>query len=209
MLQHAAVLLSARLDHIESASRSTVTAFTTALTTMPRAAPRVGTCPCDWFGAEAKAHRDFALFGSEEVGGTGSNYFRDHPPVPLSDLAANLEFEMIGRADSAVKPDTLWLTGWERSNLGPTLAAHGAHLVGDPHPEQDFFALRQFVLAQKGVVAQTISSYGLHKDYHQPSDDIAHIDFHHMNDAIGSLLEPIEWLVNSDFKPEWKEGGRP
>jgi hypothetical protein len=30
-----------------------------------------------------------------------------------------------------------------------------------------------------------------------------------MNDAIGSLLEPIEWLVNSDFKPEWKQGGRP
>jgi len=62
---------------------------------------------------------------------------------------------------------------------------------------------------KKGVVAQTISSYGLHKDYHQPSDDIAHIDFQHMDDAIGSLLEPVEWLVNSDFKPRWNKGGQP
>jgi hypothetical protein len=46
----------------------------------------------------------------------------------------------------------------------------------------------------------------MHKDYHQPSDDIAHIDFQHMDDAIGSLLEPIQWLVNSDFKPEWNKG---
>jgi hypothetical protein len=32
-----------------------------------------------------------------------------------------------------------WLTGWNRTNLGPALAAHGAHLVADPHPAEDFF----------------------------------------------------------------------
>ena len=77
----------------------------------------------------------FALFGSEELGGLGSQYFREHPPVPLIEIAANLEFEMIGRPDATVKPDQLWLTGWERSNLGPTLAMHGAKLVEDPHPK--------------------------------------------------------------------------
>src|SRR5438874_13053153 len=49
----------------------------------------------------------------------GSMYFREHPPIPLRDLAADLEFEMIGRPDSAVRPGALWLTGWDRSNLGP------------------------------------------------------------------------------------------
>jgi hypothetical protein len=66
-----------------------------------------------------------------------------------------------------------------------------------------------YVLAKKGVVAQTASSYGLHADYHQPSDDIAHIDFKHMSAAIGSLIGPVEWLVNSDFRPQWKAGGEP
>lgn len=152
----------------------------------------------------------FALFGSEETGAIGSTYFRNHPPVPLKEIAANLEFEMIGRPDPAVKDNTLWLTGWERSNLGPELAAHGAHLVADPHPGENFFARSDnFVLAKKGVVAQTISSYGLHKDYHHPSDDLAHLDFKHMIAAIGSLLMPVEWLVNSDFQPKWNAGGRP
>jgi len=152
----------------------------------------------------------FALFGSEELGGLGSNHFREHSPLPLKDISANLEFEMIGRPDPALKDDTLWLTGWERSNLGPALAAHGAKLVADPHPAENFFARSDnFVLAKDGVVAQTISSYGLHKDYHQPSDDLAHLDFQHMNAAIGSLLEPVEWLANSNFQPKWNTGGQP
>lgn len=152
----------------------------------------------------------FALFGSEEMGGLGANYFREHPPLPLKDISASIEVEMIGRPDLAVKDDTLWLTGWERSNLGPTLAAHGAHLVADPHPSENFFTRSDnFVLAQAGVVAQTISSYGLHKDYHQPSDDLAHLDFKHMDAAIASLLAPVEWLVNSDFQPKWNAGGQP
>jgi hypothetical protein len=117
---------------------------------------------------------------------------------------------MIGRADPAVPADTFWLTGWERSTLGPALAAHGAKLVGDPHPAEQFFTRSDnYVLAQKGVVAQTISSYGLHKDYHQPSDDLSHLDFKHMDEAIASLLRPVRWLVNSNFKPEWKPGRQP
>ena len=64
----------------------------------------------------------FALFGSEELGGFGARAFLANPPVPLHNIVANLEFEMIGRPDPAVPGDTLWLTGYERSNLGPELA---------------------------------------------------------------------------------------
>src|SRR6185312_7554599 len=60
----------------------------------------------------------FAFFGSEETGGQGDQYFLAHSPVPLSSIVANLEFEMIGRADPAVKSDQLWLTGFDRSTLG-------------------------------------------------------------------------------------------
>lgn len=152
----------------------------------------------------------FVFFGSEETGGQGDEYFLAHSPVPLKSIVANLEFEMIGRPDPAVKPDQLWLTGYERSNLGPELARHGARLVADPHPEQHFFQRSDnFALAQQGVIAHTVSSFGLHKDYHRPSDDLAHIDFHHMAQAIASMVKPVKWLVNSDFKPAWVEGKKP
>jgi hypothetical protein len=49
----------------------------------------------------------------------------------------------------------------------------------------------------------------LHKDYHQPSDDLAHIDFNHMEQAIKSMIEPVKWLANTHFKPEWVDGKKP
>ena len=210
-LRHSAVLLSAHLDHLGIGppvngdniynGADDDASGTTAVLELARVLGK---------GRRPRRTVIFALFGSEETGGFGSTYFREHPPVPLNEIAANLEFEMIGRPDPLVRADTLWLTGWERSNLGPALAAHGAHLVGDPHPEQNFFARSDnYILAKKGVVAQTVSSYGLHKDYHQPSDDLEHLDFKHMDAAIGSLLPPVEWLVNSRFTPRWNTGGKP
>ena len=44
------------------------------------------------------------------------------PPVPLDKMVAMVQFEMIGRPDGKVPAKTLWLTGYERSDLGPTLA---------------------------------------------------------------------------------------
>lgn len=152
----------------------------------------------------------FATFGSEEAGGFGDRWFMSHPPVPLQNIVANLEFEMIGRSDPKVKRDQLWLSGWERTNLGPELAKHGARLVADPHPEQNFFQRSDnYPLAKRGVVAQTVSSFGLGDYYHQPSDDLAHVDFEHMKQAISSMLEPVKWLANTDWKPAWKEGMKP
>lgn len=152
----------------------------------------------------------FTLFGSEEKGGWGAQWFLDHPPVPLDHLVANLEFEMIGRSDPAIAPGTLWLTGYERTNLGPTLAKQGARIVADPHPDQQFFMRSDnYALAKRGVVAHTVSSYGLHKQYHQPDDDVAHIDFKHMTRSISSMVAPVRWLANTVFVPKWNEGKKP
>jgi len=152
----------------------------------------------------------FALFGSEELGGYGNRYFLDHPPVPLDRIVANLEFEMIGRPDPALPHDGLWLTGFERSDLGPELARHGADLVADPHPEQHFFQRSDnYSLARRGIVAQTVSSFGLHADYHEPSDELSRIDFPHMTRAIASMVKPIEWLAQTTWKPHWVGNGKP
>jgi Zn-dependent M28 family amino/carboxypeptidase len=152
----------------------------------------------------------FVCFGSEETGGQGNQYFLQHPPLPLASIVANLEFEMIGHSDPAIRSTQLWLTGWERSNLGPILAKHGAPLVADPHPAQHFFRRSDnYDLARQGIVAQTVSSYGLGDFYHQPSDDLAHIDFDHLTHAIESMIAPVEWLANTDWKPAWNPGGQP
>ncbi len=162
--------------------------------------------------AGPRPHRTvlFAFFGSEERGGLGSTYFREFPPVPLAHIVAALEFEMLGRPDSAIPKHKLWLSGYERSDLGSELAAHGAPLVADPHSGEHFFERSDnYPLALKGVVAHTVSSFGLHRDYHQPGDTLAHIDFPHLTEAIEEMIAPAEWLANSDFKPHWLNGEKP
>jgi len=151
----------------------------------------------------------FALFGCEEQGGHGAKAFLARPPLPLSDIAANLEFEMIGLPDPK-HPKTLMLTGWERSNLGPTLKAQGADIGPDPYPEQNFFQRSDnYQLALKGVVAQTVSAWPVPPTYHQPGDTVESLDLPFMAEAIQSLIGPIQWLANSDFRPEWNAGMKP
>jgi Zn-dependent M28 family amino/carboxypeptidase len=152
----------------------------------------------------------FVCFGSEERGGFGARYFIDHAPVPLTKIVADLTFEMLGRPDAKVAAGTLWLTGFERSTLGPELARQGAALVADPHPEQHFFRRSDnYPLALRGVIAHTISSFGLHTDYHRPTDEVSGIDFPFMTRSLNSLVKPIQWLANSTFRPAWLPGQAP
>ena len=206
------VLLSAHLDHLgigpPNATGDTIyngadddASGTTAVLALADALAH---------GPRSRRTVVFALFGSEELGGLGNAGFLAHPPVPLSSIVANLEFEMIGRPDPAIPSDALWLTGWDRSDLGPELAKHGARLLPDPHPAQNFFRRSDnYALARQGIVAQTVSSYGLHKDYHQPSDELATIDFDHLTSAIASMELPIRWLANTDWRPQWNPSGKP
>jgi len=95
-------------------------------------------------------------------------------------------------------------------NLGAQLAKQGARLVQDPHPDQNFFGRSDnYALATQGIIAHTVSSYNLHKEYHTAADDVAHIDFAHMTMAIQSMYAPVMWLSNSTFKPTWYPNCQP
>ena len=214
------ILLTAHLDHLGNRTApGTVAAGTTAATdTIYNGADDDASgsvAVLELAEALARGPRPkrtiiFTWFGSEEAGGYGARYFIDRPPVPLDRIVANLEFEMIARPDPKVPPHTLWLTGYERSNLGPELARQGAKIVQDPHPDQNFFSRSDNIqLARRGVIAQTVSSFGLHAEYHQPSDEVRFVDFAHMTESIRSMLEPVRWLANSSFKPAWLPGKKP
>lgn len=152
----------------------------------------------------------FVAYGSEEAGGFGARWFAEHPPVPLSDIVANLEIEMIGQQDPKLPAGTMMMTGYERSTFGETLKAHGALVTTDPYPEQNFFQRSDnYALALKGVVAHTVSGWATVPTYHTPEDTIERLDLPFMARAIQSLVAPLASLADSKAKPEWKPGGRP
>ena len=82
----------------------------------------------------------FLLATGEEAGLLGTWHYLDHPPIPLSQTVLNLNFEMIGRPDElAGGAGKLWLTGFERTTLGPAFRERGIDIVPDPRPGQRFF----------------------------------------------------------------------
>lgn len=152
----------------------------------------------------------FVAYGSEEAGLLGSHYFVDNPPVPLDRIRANLEIEMIADQDPQLPAGVMMMTGFERSNFGPELQARGALVGPDPYPEQNFFERSDnFALAQRGIVAHTVSGWATIPTYHTPEDTIANINFDFMTQAIQSLVAPLSAVAEGDFAPEWAEGGRP
>jgi hypothetical protein len=152
----------------------------------------------------------FAVTTGEEVGLLGINWYIAHPPLPLADMVANLVIELIARPDSlAGGTGKAWLTGFERSTMGDSLAAKGIPVVADPRPSQEFFwRSDNIAFAQRGIVAHALSSFSLHADYHQPSDDIGKLDFDHMAAVINAATKAVRLLANG-AKPQWKPGGKP
>lgn len=152
----------------------------------------------------------FVAFTGEENGMTGTRWYLRNAPRPLERTVADIQIEMIGRPDSlAGGAGKGWLTGYERSTMGPMLSAAGIAVVADPRPAMNFFARSDnYPFAQAGIPAHTISSFGGHADYHQPSDEIETIDFEHFAALINATAQAVRVIADGE-RPAWVEGGKP
>ena len=145
------------------------------------------------------------LATGEEIGLVGTVYYIEHPVAPLASTTANLNFEMLGRADAlAGGPGKLWLTGFEHTNLGAALAADGMDVVIDPRPEQHFFERSDnYAFVLKGIVGQSLSSYDLHTDYHHVTDEAHTLDYEHLRGGTEIGLAAARKLLDGHFRVAW------
>ncbi|MDB4951345.1 MAG: peptidase [Gemmatimonadetes bacterium] len=152
----------------------------------------------------------FLATTGEEAGLLGTLWFIKHPLLPLARVQANLEIEMIGRPDSlAGGPGKGWLTGYDRSTMGQMLRQAGIPLVADPRPDQNFFERSDNIaFARMGIPAHTLSSFGLHADYHTVRDDASRIEFDHMTAVISAAARAVRMLADGPA-PTWIGAGRP
>ena len=150
----------------------------------------------------------FLFATAEEAGLWGTHYYLDHPVYPLEETCLNLNFEMVGRPDPLLEgPGQMWLTGYERTNLGPELAELGVDLVRDPRPEQHFFERSDNIaFVRRGVVGQGLSSFGMHDDYHKLSDEADTLDYPHLAACTNTALEALRHLAGGRVDPRWGEG---
>lgn len=152
----------------------------------------------------------FITTTGEEEGILGTQYYVAHPKFPLSQMVAEMEVEMIGRPDSIAGGfGKGWLTGYDRSTMGEMLKSAGVPIVADPYPQMHFFERSDnIVFAKMGIPAHTLSSYNLHNDYHEPSDEVSRIDFAHVTGVIRAGAMAARILADGPA-PTWKPGGQP
>ncbi|MDZ4363076.1 M20/M25/M40 family metallo-hydrolase [Brevundimonas sp.] len=124
----------------------------------------------------------FVAFDGEERGLLGARHFVEAPPVPLSSILLNVNYDMTARAETDGK---LWVTGtYQHPNLRPLLepvAARGAiSLAFGKDTPQDTGNDNWVEASDHGAFfrAQVPFLYfgvDYHPDYHRPSDDFERI----------------------------------
>jgi hypothetical protein len=139
-----------------------------------------------WVKQPSKRSALFVFHGAEERGLLGSRYFVAHPVVPLQQIAAVLNGDMIGRNH----PDTAALLGSQPPHRNSVElvqmaidanAATGKFVIDSlwdrpTHPEGWYFRSDHVPYAERNVPALFFST-NLHGDYHTPRDEPKNIDY--------------------------------
>jgi peptidase M28-like protein len=153
----------------------------------------------------------FLLVSGEEKGLWGSDYFARNPGVPLDDIVANVNADMIGRN----WPDTIVAIGKEHSDLGETMnQVNEAHpelnmtAIDDMWPEERFyFRSDHFNFARRGVPILFFFN-GVHPDYHGRDDEVDKIDSDKAS-RITRLMFYLGWEITTrDARPQWNPESR-
>ncbi|MGH7580745.1 MAG: M28 family peptidase, partial [Gemmatimonadales bacterium] len=148
----------------------------------------------------------FLTVSGEEKGLWGSRYFSEHPTVPLGQIVADINLDMLGRN----WPDTIVAIGKEHSDLGATLErVNAAHpelrmvAIDDRWPEERFyFRSDHYNFARKGVPALFFFN-GVHPDYHRVTDSPEKIDAEKESRILKLLYYLGREIANAPRRPAW------
>ena len=157
-------------------------------------------------GARPKRSLLFLAPSAEEDGLLGSAHFTEHPTVPLEQIVANLNMDLVGRNWR----DSVIAVGLEQSDLGATLRrvvqAHpelGMTPIADRWPEERiFYRSDHYNFARKGVPILFFTS-GTHADYHRPSDEPHTIDAEKETRLVRLLFYLGATVADAASRPQW------
>ncbi|HEX6283452.1 MAG TPA: M20/M25/M40 family metallo-hydrolase, partial [Pyrinomonadaceae bacterium] len=213
------VALGAHYDHVGSGCPSNGTdticngadddgSGTTALLGMAEALAKAPTRP--------KRSILFVWHCGEEKGLWGSRYFTEFPTVPLNDIVAQINLDMIGRSKQAgdtntrnqalTGPDSIYVIGstMMSTELGDLVNSVNKSFLNltfdtkydDPHdPDRFFFRSDHYNYARKGIPIIFFFD-GVHEDYHRAGDHADKIDYDKMEKVTRTIYMTMWEIAN-------------
>ncbi len=163
----------------------------------------------------------FVWHAGEEKGLWGSEYFTRYPTVPLAQVVAQLNIDMIGRSKREgdtnpanrmlTGPDEIYVIGSrmmstqlaelnEAVNRGYLNLKYNYHYDEPNDPERLFYRSDHYNYAKRGV---PIIFYfdGVHEDYHRPTDSPDKIDYQKMQNIARTVFVLASELANAPARP--------
>ena len=144
----------------------------------------------------------FALWSGEELGLIGSSHFVERPTVPLEQVTAYLNFDMVGRLREnrfnlqGVGSSTLWRKLIEKRNVA---AGFDLVLQADPYLPTDTTAF----YPQKVPVLNFFT--GSHENYNRPTDDPDTLNYDGMKRIATFAYQLIMDVAQSPERPDYVE----
>jgi hypothetical protein len=165
-------------------------------------------------GPKPKRSLLFVWHSGEESGLFGSRYNADFPVVPIDKIVANLNIDMIGRnrCDDPKEENTVYLVGSDRistelHNLSEEANATLAkpmkmdyELNDAADPESFYTRSDHYSYAAKGIPIIFYTT-GLHRDYHQVTDEVTKIDFPKLAHITQLIYATAAKVANLDHVP--------
>ncbi len=137
----------------------------------------------------------FVLWSGEELGLIGSDYYANHPVVPMENTKAYLNFDMIGMLNNnqlilqGLGSSPGWKKIVEKKNI---LAGFNLVLQDDPYVPTDAMSLYQ------GGVPVLCFFTGIHDHYHKPSDDVERLNYEGLERITAFSASIIKELMRQD-----------
>ena len=147
-----------------------------------------------------------ALWSAEEIGLVGSSQFVSMPPIPLAQVAAYLNFDMVGRMKDnklivqATGTSPLWGRLLERANIA---AGFDLNVQPDPYQPTDVATFNQ-----EGVACLAFFT-GSHVDYHKPSDTAEKIDYEDLDRIAAMATAIVKSVGDTPEAPQFTKVDQP
>jgi hypothetical protein len=149
----------------------------------------------------AQPHRRnvlLAFWSGEELGLIGSTAYVNAPPIPVDQMAAYFNFDMVGRMQDnkltvqATGSSEAWGRLIEQANIA---AGFDLQLQADPYQPTDVATFNQ-----AGVPSLNFFT-GTHADYHRPSDTADKIDYEDLDRVVEFAASIARRVADADQTP--------
>jgi hypothetical protein len=153
-----------------------------------------------------RRHVVIGLWSAEEIGLVGSNAFVTTPPMPIDQIAAYFNFDMVGRMQDnrlivqATGTSPVWGRLLERANVA---AGFDLAVQPDPYQPSDVASFNQ------AGVPSLFFFTGSHVDYHKPSDTADKINYEDLDRIVTMTASLVRTVADTDEAPQFTKVDQP